>query len=267
MHGWPTEAIMSLTIPMVPRNILLLEPNVIYATALRAEVERAVPGAMLTVVRTLEQVAESIRQRTHQMFITDVCIRDGDLFDLLTDCRRAGSTICQTLVVTAHKEERLLSLLQVLNVNGVFDPSSEDLVRFRHAVSEIDGGGRYWSPSITGRLSEIAHRNRLSTDSLTPTEELVLTVIGDGCDDNDAARLLGMSSATVQTVRRNIHRKLGVPQRGKLVSAASQLAYVRFTDTGIIRSGLAITAARANRSMQITQPRLPQTIKLHPSDF
>ena len=71
----------------------------------------------------------------------------------------------------------------------------------------------------------------------------MLSVIGDGCDDLAAAGQLGLSPATISTVRRALHRKLGVQHRGELVRMAAQKGYVRFTPAGVERPGFGLLAA------------------------
>ena len=55
--------------------------------------------------------------------------------------------------------------------------------------------------------------------------------------------MLGLSPSTVSTVRRELHRKLGVQHRGDLVRAAAQSGFVHFTPTGVVRPGFALLSA------------------------
>jgi DNA-binding CsgD family transcriptional regulator len=73
---------------------------------------------------------------------------------------------------------------------------------------------------------------------LTPTEQLVLALIGDGSDDVTASARLGLKPASIQSVRRSLHGKLHLKQKGELVSVAAQYGFIRFTRHGVIRIGL-----------------------------
>src|SRR5687768_7215390 len=70
-----------------------------------------------------------------------------------------------------------------------------------------------------------------------------LAVIGEGCDNSVAVRTSKLSPATVSTVRRELHRKLGVQHRGELVKVAAQHGFVRFTAAGVVRPGFGIMCA------------------------
>ena len=68
---------------------------------------------------------------------------------------------------------------------------------------------------------------------------------------SDAASKLGLSPATIGTVRRNLHRKLGIQHRGELVRIAAQNGFVRFTPAGIVRPGFALLVAACQRRTQL----------------
>jgi DNA-binding CsgD family transcriptional regulator len=94
---------------------------------------------------------------------------------------------------------------------------------------------------------------------LTAFEQVVLSVVGDGCDDIEAARRLSLSPATISTVRRGLHRKLHVQHRGELVRLAAQAGFVRFTPEGVERPGFGLlTAAYHPRDPKRCAPGLAQ---------
>ena len=149
---------------------------------------------------------------------------------------------------TANCENRVLAALRTMPIQGVFDCANDPPEQLAVALQMIAAGTRYWSPSVQERVQ----RHHLSPSSifrlLTTFEQLVLSVVGDGSDDNTAARELGLSPATVSTVRRKLHRKLGVQHRGELVRVAAQNGFVRFTPAGVTRPGFSmLTAAHKAR--------------------
>lgn len=62
-----------------------------------------------------------------------------------------------------------------------------------------------------------------------------------------AAMRLGLKSSAVQSVRRELHRKIEVQQRGDLVRVAVQLGYICFTATGVIRPGFELLVRASRR--------------------
>jgi hypothetical protein len=66
-----------------------------------------------------------------------------------------------------------------------------------------------------------------------------------GCPELPASTVLGLSSETISSLRRVIHRKLGVRHRGELVRAAILGGYVRIASN--VRSGLSRSAITTER--------------------
>ncbi len=137
----------------------------------------------------------------------------------------------------------MLAALRTLEIKGVFDAANEPPETLMTALRAVAQGSRYWSQTLVDFLQEMSSTSTGLFRLLTAFEQVVLSIIGDGCDDNVAARKLGISPSTVSTVRRELHRKLGVQHRGELVRAAAQHGFVRFTPGGVIRPGFALLCA------------------------
>jgi DNA-binding CsgD family transcriptional regulator len=83
---------------------------------------------------------------------------------------------------------------------------------------------------------------------LSATEHLIFAVIGDGSDDQVAADQLNLRPSTIQSVRRELHRKLGIQHKGDLVRLAVLHGYVRFTAEGVQRPGFSSLFAAYQKS-------------------
>ncbi len=66
---------------------------------------------------------------------------------------------------------------------------------------------------------------------------MVLSVIGDGSDDQTAAERLKISPHTVNTHRKSIMAKLGLRHKGELVVYAMRHGYVNVTPKGVTHPG------------------------------
>jgi hypothetical protein len=66
---------------------------------------------------------------------------------------------------------------------------------------------------------------------------MVLSVIGDGSDDQQAGEKLAISRHTVNTHRKTIMGKLGLHHKGQLMLYALQQGYVLVTPTGVYYPG------------------------------
>ena len=90
----------------------------------------------------------------------------------------------------------------------------------------------------------------------------VLSILGDGCDDDVAAATLDLKRSTIQSAGRDLHGKLGIQRRPELVRISAQLGFVRVSAAGVFRPALRFTlgalASVTNRNKKsLPTPDLP----------
>ena len=227
-----------------PRCVLILKADRLYAEALRQYTLHVFPAARVLVAWSVETAKNVLASEPVDIFVTGVgASLESDVLDLLA--QRSGQTRStqRVLVVTVRREYRVLAALRGLAIDGVFDSAAERPGEFVTALRAISTGGRYWSQSVLDHMHRVGSASTALFRLLTTFEQVVLSVIGDGCDNTVAARTLKLSPATVSTVRRELHRKLGVQHRGELVRVAAQHGFVRFTSAGVVRPGFGIMCA------------------------
>lgn len=226
-----------------PYSVLILKADRLYAETLRKLTRAVLPQASIQLVATVKDAAAALAARKTDLLITGVgASLAGDVFDILPTGPASAARAERVMVVTTNREQRQLSALRRLPIQGVFDSATEPTDQFKVALRLVAGGGIYWSRSFLDQLRHHSLETTSLSRLLTNAEQLVLAIVGDGSDDNEAADKLGLSPATVSTVRRNIHRKLGVQHRGQLIRVAAQNGFVRFTPTGVVRPGFALLA-------------------------
>jgi DNA-binding NarL/FixJ family response regulator len=235
------------------RCVVILKADRLYAEALRQYTLHVFPAARVLVAWSVESARTLLTTESVDLFVTGVgASLESDVLDLLA--QRNGRSAQHVLVVTARREYRVLAALRGLAIDGVFDSATERPGEFVTALRAISTGGRHWSQSVLDHMHRVGSGSTAIFRLLTTFEQVVLSVIGDGCDNTVAARTLKLSPATVSTVRRELHRKLGVQHRGELVRVAAQHGFVRFTAAGVIRPGFGIMCAayQARRAKRTT---------------
>ena len=226
------------------RCVLILKADRIYAEALRQYTLHVFPAARVLVAWSVESARAILATEPVDFFVTGVgATLESDVLDLLAQRPSKPLRVQHVLVVTVRREYRVLAALRGLAIDGVFDSASERPGEFVTALRTISGGGRYWSQSVLDHMHRTGSSSNALFRLLTMFEQVVLSVIGDGCDNTVAGRTLKLSPATVSTVRRELHRKLGVQHRGELVRVAAQHGFVRFTAAGVVRPGFGIMCA------------------------
>jgi DNA-binding NarL/FixJ family response regulator len=236
---------MNEPLPHPGYSVVILKSDRFYGERLREVTLEVLPGAGVKLVTSVAEAAEMIGYEPADLLLTGAeTTIAGNVVDFLADCAGQAEGVRHVLVVTTHSEIRLIAALRTLPVQGLFDAANDDPLNFITALRTVAAGGRYWSPNILRRFSD---PGPVGPDALsrilTLFEQVVLSVVGGGCDDATAARELGLSPFTISTVRRHLHRKLGVQHRGELVRIAAQYGYVRFTPAGVVRPGFGMLAA------------------------
>jgi DNA-binding NarL/FixJ family response regulator len=247
-----------------PQQILILKADRLYAEALRQHVQQVFPAAQVAVAFSVAEARQKLSAKRHDFFVTGVGPSlESDVLDLLSILNQGAVRGPKVLVVTVRLEYRVLAALRSLSVEGAFDSASGDTDEFTVALNMVAAGKRYWSQSILDHMHRVGSASDALFRLLTTFEQVVLSVIGDGCDNTVAAQTLDLSPATVSTVRRELHRKLGVQHRGELVRVAAQHGFVRFTASGVVRPGFALMCAayQARRPKRGSKPAVPISVR------
>lgn len=222
------------------KNVLVFKADRIYAEALRQHVQCVFPNAIVRTALTLESARLILTVDAVDLFVTGIAAsQDCDVVDLLATILQPHRSL-RVMVVTVRLEYRVLAALRSLAIEGTFDSASGTPEELTLALQTVADGKRYWSQSILDHMHRVGSASNALFRLLTTFEQVVLSVIGDGCDNVVAAGKLNLSPATVSTVRRELHRKLGVQHRGELVRVAAQHGFVRFTSGGVVRPGFGL---------------------------
>ncbi|ANP91429.1 two-component system response regulator MctR [Rhizobium leguminosarum] len=95
------------------------------------------------------------------------------------------------------------------------DVSTDEIVS---AIETVAGGGTYFSSGVFDAL--MGERAEEGTDPLTPRERDILGLIVAGRSNKEIAETLGITSATAETHRKNLKRKLGITTTAGLIRYA-----------------------------------------------
>ena len=227
------------------QRILIVRDDRLYADALAHSALLVFPAARVTIVTSVQSAVAVLANGSFDLLITGLGSSiGGDVLELLMWwVSRHGPNAQRVLVVTAERQYRTLDALRKLAIAGVFDSQQEPPEGLAAVLKAVTTGGRYWSRSLQDCLSQAKVSSTPLSYLLTNGESVVLSIVGDGSDDSDAARQLGISVSTVSTIRRDLHRKLGVQHRGELLRFAAQNGFVQFTPAGVVRPGFALFSA------------------------
>ena len=211
-------------------------------TRLQRRVRAALPGASCTVVRTVAEAKRVLASGVPDMFVTGLEAPDGDPLDLLWRATAGPNAVRHSLVVTRQREPWLLEALCSLPVGGVcdlVDDAPENIVGALRAVVE---GRRYWSRSLLQMIGGPGLARR-QLRLLTPTERVVLALMGDGRDATAAGAFLDLKTRSIESVLARLRGKLDAHQKAELPVWSARLGFVRFAADLTIRVGFGLLLA------------------------
>jgi len=127
--------------------------------------------------------------------------------------------------LTMHKNETLFNAALKLGVKGFVlkDSAMEDIL---NAVKTVATGESFFSQPLTKFLLKRAKPDL--TDSLTPSEKRILSLIGEYKSSREIAETLFISVRTVERHRENISLKLDLHGNKALLKFALENKYKLF---------------------------------------
>lgn len=225
------------------RRVAVVQWGRTYAEALRSVCCLAFPRAEITAYDSAGSVLAGLRARPVDLLLQTLVFPDMDGLELLRLATQE-KLATRVLVTSRRRDEQCLYALRNARFDGIVDSLDAGAETLMEALHLVAAGHPYVSPAFREFLVDRAAPSPL-WHQFTPAEIRILTVIGDGSDDQEAAAELHLSAATVQTHRRNIMHKLGVTSSAKLVREAIRLGMVQIRSDGHVirpRAGLEPTA-------------------------
>jgi len=123
----------------------------------------------------------------------------------------------RVVMLSMHDSREYISSSVMRGAAGYIlkDVSTDEIVS---AIETVAGGGTYFSSGVFDAL--MGERVEEGSDPLTPRERDILGLIVAGRSNREIAEALGISSATAETHRKNLKKKLGIATTAGLIRYA-----------------------------------------------
>jgi DNA-binding NarL/FixJ family response regulator len=230
-----------------PRRAVVAKADRLYADCLEKAVQLAFPSIEVQRATNLKSARAKLDMGDVDILLTGVGFDDGDALEWIAELANTDR-VSRIVVITARREVRLHLAFREMRLHGLFNAFDEGLSVLVPALHKIWEGNNYRSPSFKNLLQMTKDEDLTLLRQLSPKEQLVLSVIGDGSDDQEAANRLSMTAAAVRTHRKRLHAKLGISHKGELMRLAIRHGFVWVTAEKIVRPGFSQLMARVTRS-------------------
>jgi DNA-binding NarL/FixJ family response regulator len=210
---------------MQPTSVLLIDDHPIFLEGLRRILESQSDLQVIGETDTIAGAVEQGRRLQPDVALLDLGLKDGNGLEALPRLLDAAPQT-QVIVLSGYGLENALPALR-RGARGFVskDTASSSLLKAVRAVRR----GEIWAPpQTTGQLvTELLQREARQEHNLTPREQEVLRLVGEGKRNPEIAHALDISENTVKTHISSLMRKLGIDDRLQLALYAARGAGVR----------------------------------------
>jgi two-component system response regulator DevR len=207
-------------------RILLVDDHEIVRRGLKTVLEDKGDGVVIGEAGTVEQgVAEALRLKP-DVTVMDLRLPDGSGVE---GCRqiRAEAPGSQVVILTSYADEDAL-YSAVMAGAAAYILKDLDAGKLRAALVTVAEGGSLLDPKMTTTVLERFRRGATQHpaddpfSTLTPQEDLILRLIGDGLTNREIAEQLCVGEKTIKNYVSHIYAKLRVERRSQATGLATE---------------------------------------------
>jgi DNA-binding NarL/FixJ family response regulator len=204
-----------------PARVIICDDHRIVAEGLVKLVE---PPHIVTAVTTSgAELVAILPTASAECLLLDLQMPGRNGLDLLPDLRRLRPDL-KIIIVTMHADRFLVNACFSAGAHG-FVPKDAGREEVLTAIADVRAGRRYLSPRVPKTSQRVGLAAwHLGFDRLTPRQQQIVTLMGEGKRPSEIARALGVSPSTVTFHIQHAMCILGVTTEGALLRLAVLLA-------------------------------------------
>lgn len=170
--------------------------------------------------------ADRMRKEAFDLLILDIDLPDRDGFSLADEAAKLSSPP-RVLGMSGYCDEFMVHRVMNSSMHGFIDKTDQSVETLAEAIRTVCAGNYFFS--------EVVHRMRVALRKdphafpklLTDRECEMLSLLGQGMTNEQAAERLGLSPTTVQWHRKQLMRKLDIHSTVDLVVYAAEKGFTR----------------------------------------
>ena len=186
---------------------MICDDHQLFSQGLKEVIKQHIPDAYVTITDNVTQCIEVLNKENIDVFICDIKIGNSSGLVLIEQQINLLSSTT-IIVLSGLYEDYLLRKAQLIGVHYFLkkEASVNELLLAIQGEQAI-------------RLNVIAKRETEfnASDFLSKKEKEIIKLIIEGFQSKEIAEMLFISKTTVDTHRRNIHRKLNTANSGDLI--------------------------------------------------
>jgi DNA-binding NarL/FixJ family response regulator len=216
-------------------RLLIVEDHKMFGEAVQSILSHLPEIEETRLVSSFPEIMAHASSFQPTLVALDISVNQHSTIPLISQLRELDSCP-KVLVVTMHSDPVIAQAALRAGAAGYLlkDSGSGVLI---DGVRAVLGGGRFLEPTVTEALESTVHTTEEEAsllfekyDALTPREQEVLRLLGEGNKTGSVARVLGISRKTADVHRYNVMRKLDAETTADLIRIALRLGVVSPTE-------------------------------------
>jgi DNA-binding NarL/FixJ family response regulator len=206
-----------------PRKVFIVEDHPVFREGLVQVLKDEEDLTVCGEASDADQALRAIARLNLDLVLVDITLPGKSGLELIKELRARNRKV-KLLVISMHDEA--LYADRVLRAGGDgYIMKQEDPDEIIHAIRDVLGGHTYVSEQVLTNRPKPSQKRRfvaktLPLEMLTDSELEILEVLGRGKSDQEIARQLRLSVATVNALCAKIRKKLNLKSTNALVRYA-----------------------------------------------
>lgn len=217
-------------------KLLLVDDHDVVRTGLRSFLETQPGFEVIAEAKNGLQALEKAREAQPDIALMDITMPDMDGMEATRQLKKMYPE-CQVLVLTVHADKQYFMKMLSVGASGYItkQAAADELVA---AIKAVAAGHVYLQPTLARWLLEDYQqlakgiifpapdgnnergKDVIGLEILSNRERQVLELIGEGLNNHDIGKRLGLSPKTIARHRERIMKKLNMHSRTELVKFA-----------------------------------------------
>jgi two-component system response regulator NreC len=217
-------------------KLMLVDDHDVVRTGLRSFLETQSNFKVVAEAKNGQQALERAREAQPDIVLMDISMPDMDGMEATLQLKKLYPD-CQILVLTVHADKQYFMKMLSVGASGYItkQAAADELIA---AIQAVAAGHVYLQPALARWLLEDYQRlaknvvspspeeaveksrEAVDLDTLSQRERQVLELVGEGFNNHDIGKKLGLSPKTIARHRERIMKKLNMHSRTELVKFA-----------------------------------------------
>ncbi len=205
--------------PTPKLKIVVVEDQVLFQQLLATIATKQFGYEILDIASDGLEAIQVCREKKPDLVLLDLLIPKMSGL-VVAENLRAEFPLLKLIAISSEEDPLTVHRVFEIGFNGFIDKSTQTLDSLTKGIERVAAGKTYFSEKILSIRERLISQPTAFQKILSPREQEILSLIGGCYSDQEIGEMVGLSSSTVQTHRKNIMGKVGTHSTPELIRYA-----------------------------------------------